>query len=435
MKILLKTTLLALLLLTFSCSKDDSTEQEPVVPATVTNMSPLSGPKTTVVTFTGTNFGTDINAVQVFFDGIEATVQSVTDTQIQTVVPPRAFEGQVNLIINGTAFNDFNFEYVIVDIEVSTFAGGDGGFADGNGTNAQFINPLGIAKDNSGNLYIADSGNRRIRKITPDGTVSTLAGNGQQGFADGTGENATFIYPADVAVDNLGNIYVADYSKIRKITPNGIVSTLAGADAQGFADGSGINAQFNAPQGIAVDSEGMVYVSDTNNHKIRKITPEGIVTTIAGSTSGFNDGNASSAQFTAPYGIDIDGSGFIYIADIANSRIRRITPESTVSTIAGIDAFGFVDGPSATAQLDLPTDVTIDALGNIYITELGNNSIRKISTNGNVTTVAGTGDNGFANGIGATALFDQPFGLIIDDDFTIYLVDTTNHQIRKITQE
>lgn len=437
-KSILKTTLVAFLLITFSCSKDDTPEQEQqqvVPPATVTNMSPLSGPKTTVVTFTGTNFGTDANAVQVFFDDIEAQVQSVTDTQIQTSVPPRAFAGEVNLIINGTAFNDFNFNYIIVDIEVSTFAGGNSGFADGNGTNAQFANPRGIAKDNSGNFYIADTNNRRIRKITPDGTVSTLAGSGQSGFADGTGENATFAFPSDLAVDNLGNIYVADFTKIRKITPNGIVSTLAGANTTGFADGSGANAQFDSPQGITVDSEGMVYVADSFNHKIRKITPEGLVSTIAGDDAGFTDGNASNAQFNTPFGLDIDDSGTIYVADLGNHSIRQISLDGSVTTVAGTGSAGFVNGNSDSAKFNVPTKVALDGLGNIYVSEFGNNSIRKINTNGIVSTVAGTGTSGFQDGSAANAQFDQPFGLLVDDTFTIYVADTSNNKIRKITQE
>ena len=403
--------------------------------ATVVSISPLSGPKTTIVTFTGTDFGEDASAVQIFFDDLEAEVRGVTDTEITTVVPPRAFGGQVRILINGTEFTGFNFEYEIVDINVSTFAGGDAGFADGNGVNAQFNIPSGIAKDNEGVLYIADTANFRIRKITPDGEVSTFAGSGEPGFADGTAANASFTALRDVAVDNMGNVYVADFTKIRKITPEGIVSTLAGSDEVGFADGSGINAQFNQPFGIAVDAGGTVYVADTGNHKIRKITQEGIVSTLAGDEPGFADGNGTDAQFNNPAGLTVDASGTLYVADAVNNQIRQITTDGNVTTLAGNGTSGFVNGNLDISEFNTPTDVTLDALGNLYVSERDNHSIRKIDTAGVVSTVAGTGSDGFVDGFGPNAQFDRPFGLLVDETFTIYVVDASNHKIRKITQE
>ena len=403
--------------------------------ATVTSMSPLRGPKTTIVTFTGTNFGEDPNVVQVFFDDLEATVQRVTDTEILTAVPPRAFGGQVRIIINGTEFTDFTFGYEIVNVQVSTYAGSDQGFADGNGVNAQFDTPFRIAKDNEGVIYIADTANFRIRKITTDGEVSTFAGSGEPGFADGTAENASFTAPRGVAVDNMGNVYVADVTKIRKITPGGIVSTLAGTDEFGFADGSGTTAQFNQTYGITVDTGGTVFIADTSNHKIRKISPEGVVSTLAGGDAGFADGNGTDAQFNFPFGLTVDASGTLYVADSGNNRIRQITPEGNVTTLAGNGTSGFVNGNLDISEFNTPTDVTLDALGNLYVSERDNHSIRKIDTAGVVSTVAGTGSDGFVDGSGANAQFDGPFGLLVDETFTIYVADRRNHRIRKITQE
>ncbi len=393
--------------------------------ATVDSMSPLSGPKTTIVTFTGTNFGTDINAVQIFFDDIEAPVQSVTDTQIVTTVPPLAFAGVVRILINSTEFTGFTFEYEIVDIEVSTFAGSTPGFIDSSGINAQFFTPRGIASDNLGNFYIADVNNRRIRKITPDGEVSTFAGSGESGITNGTGSNATFLAPLDIAVDNFGNVYVADYALIRKITPEGIVSTLAGGNEIGSADGTGTNAQFNITYGVVVDANGMVYVADTGNHKIRKITPEGVVTTLAGSDAGFVDGNGTNAQFNNPYSIEIDVDGLIYVADASNRSIRRISTEGNVTTMVSADT---------NENMEPPSDIALDGLGNVYFTSF-NHKILKINSNLEITTVAGIGENGLEDGSGANAQFSLPFGLVIDASNTIYIADSGNNKIRKITQE
>ena len=435
MKTLLKITLLAFLLITFNCSKDDSTGNPLIPDTTVTNMTPTSGPKTTVVTFTGTNFGTDLNAVQVFFDAIEATVQNVTDTQIQTTVPPRAFEGEVTLIINGTEITGFTFEYIIVDINVSTLAGSTRGYADGNSLNARFDSPFDIASDGQGNFYIADSFNNRIRKITPDGEVSTLAGNGQQGFEDGIGTDAQFFLPLGLATDNVGNIYVADTfnHRIRKITPEGVVSTFAGNGEQGFEDGIGTNAKFSQPNGLFIDSSGNVFVADRNNNRIRKITPEGIVSTIAGSTAGFADGKGTAAQFDAPTGITMDSEGNLYVADNGNHKIRKITQNGEVSTIAG-SIQGFADGTSNIAQFSNPQKITIDNRKNLYISDLSNNRIRKITQEGIVSTLAGS-TVGFVDGTATNAKFNTPNGIVIDNSRTIHVTDVNNHKIRKITQE
>ncbi|MCH1463187.1 MAG: hypothetical protein L7U46_04820, partial [Candidatus Nanopelagicales bacterium] len=215
---------------------------------------------------------------------------------------------------------------------VTTFAGGAQGSADGTGADARFNSPPGVAVDGGGNVYVADYNNHTIRKITPAGVVTTLAGTaGSSGSADGTGADARFYYPWGVAVDGDGNVYVADENNhaIRKITPAGVVTTLAGtAESSGSTDGTGADARFNRPHGVAVDGDGNVYVADGVNHTIRKITPAGVVTTLAGAArqNGFSDGRGPLARFNYPQGVAVDGDGNVYVADYNNHAIRKVTP-------------------------------------------------------------------------------------------------------------
>lgn len=320
---------------------------------------------------------------------------------------------------------------------VTTLAGSSQGFSDGTGSTAKFDHPIGLATDSFGNIYVADTYNHKIRKITPAGVVITLAGS-TQGFADGPGATAKFYCPQGVATDALDNIYVADScnNKIRKITPAGVVSTLAGSDLQGFADGIGASAQFFLPIGVATDASGNVYVADQFNNKIRKISQTGVVTTLAGSTQGFADGTGAAAQFDNPIGIATDISGNVYVGDIVNYKIRKITPAGVVSTLAG-STQGFADGIGAAAQFYYPFGVATDATGNVYVADNNNNKIRKISPTGVVTTFAGS-TQGFADGTGATAQFSNPQGVATDALGNIYIsnfADFSNHNIRKITQQ
>ena len=323
-------------------------------------------------------------------------------------------------------------------IIVSTLAGtGTVGFADGVGMTAQFNRPQGVAVDASGNVFVADHDNHRIRKITSSGVVSTFAGS-EMGFVDGAGAIAQFVLPVGVAVDASGNVYVADMgnNRIRKITSTGLVSTLAGSEA-GFADGEGAKAQFRQPFGVAVDFLGNVYVGDWVNHRIRKITPAGMVSSLAGSgAEGFADGVGAAAQFNFPQGVAVDASGNVYVADFNNHRIRKITPAGMVSTLAGSGIEGFADGASAAAQFRFPYDVAVDAKGNVYVADMNNERIRRITPAGVVSTLAGSGTMGFADGLGATAQFHTPVGVAVNaSGNVVYVGDDSNHRVRMIIQE
>ncbi len=487
-------------------------------------------------------------------------------------------------------------------VEVSSFAGaGSYSFADGIGSSALFRSPGGVAVDGSGNVYVADTNNNRIRKITTDAvgvvSVSTLAGTGAIGDMDGMGNVAQFWGPGGVAVDGSGNVYVADTGnnriqkitsagvvstlasgfnspggvavdglgfvyvadmnnhRIQKITSAGVVTTLVGTATSGFMDGAGNVAKFNKPRGVAVDSLGNVYVADYNNHRIRKIiielptldpictngtpstakvffantekcascnsgfsldgeicggldpictngtpstakvffantekcascdsgfdingdicggfdpictngTPSTvkvptantekcvscddyytfksnetcapvIVETFAGTgTAGFMNGAGNVAQFYYPIGVEVDGSGFVYVVDTDNQRIRKITSGGVVSTLAGTGTAGFMDGAGNMALFSYPRGVAVDSSGNVYVADQSNHRIREITSAGVVTTLAGTNTAGFMDGAGNVALFRAPGGVAIDSSGNIYVGDQNNHRIRKIT--
>ena len=326
---------------------------------------------------------------------------------------------------------------------VTTLAGTPGviGSADGTGLAAQFRNPQGIAIDTAGNLFVADTGNSIIRKITPAGIVTTLAGApGMNGSADGSGAAAQFSNPYGIAADTAGNLYVADTinQTIRKITLTGVVTTLAGtAGVTGSADGTGLAAQFRYPQGIAADTAGNLYVVDTNNSTIRKITPAGSVTTLAGTpgVSGSADGSGAAAKFSNPSAITSDTTGNLFVADTNNTTIRKITAGGVVTTLAGTPGVaGSADGTGLAAQIRYPQGIAVDTAGNLFVADTGNFTIRKITPAGAVTTLAGTPSvSGSADGSGAAAQFNQPYGIAADTAGNLFLADTFNNTIRKIT--
>jgi len=351
-----------------------------------------------------------------------------------------AIDGSGNVYVADT--NNNTIRKVTPAGVVSTLAGSAGvsGSADGTGAAARFNLPTGVAMDGSGNVDVADTFNNTVRKVTPAGVVSTLAGRaGSSGSADGTGAAARFSYPARVAVDGAGNVYVADAGNdtIRKISPAAVVSTLAGtAGASGSADGTGAAARFNFPTGVAVDGSGNVYVADSNNSTIRKVTPAAVVSTLAGtaSASGSADGTGAAARFDDPHGVAVDGSGNVYVADNFNNTIRKVSPAGVVTTLAGTaGASGSADGAGAAARFNWPEGVAVDGSGNVYVADEGNNAIRKVTPAGVVSTLAGGGYCGSADGTGAAARFCGPFGVAVDRSGNVYVADSFNNSIRKVT--
>ncbi|MBP6757930.1 MAG: hypothetical protein KA133_01645 [Flavobacterium sp.] len=327
--------------------------------------------------------------------------------------------------------------------EVTTYTGSIGVSGATNGTLAQatFSNPYGMVFLASGDMLIADSANHVIRKITPQGVVSTFAGTaGGSGATNGTLTAAKFNGPSDIVQDNSGTIYVSETGNnlIRKITTAGIVSTLAGTGTSGSTNGTGTAASFNSPRQLAVDGSGNVYVTDYGNHLIRKITPAGVVTTLAGTAgvSGATDGTGTAAKFNAPFGIAVDSNNNVLVSDYNNSTIRKITPAAVVTTIAGAaGVIGDTDGSGLTARFDHPIGIVVDGSNNLYVIDKNNRLVRKITATGIVSTIAGTaGVQSSTNGIGTAATFNDLRGIALDAEGAIYVSDVTDQLIRKIQQ-
>ncbi|MEO6182821.1 MAG: hypothetical protein ABIP71_06945 [Verrucomicrobiota bacterium] len=326
---------------------------------------------------------------------------------------------------------------------VTTLAGKAGslGSANGTGSAARFNFPIGLTLDGASNLYVADSRNHTVRKISPTGTVTTLVGTaGSFGSVDGTGSTARFYYPFGITADESANLFVTDLgnSTIRKITSGGVVTTLAGsAGNTGSTNGTGESARFNQPFDIVINGQGNFLVADTYNHLIRQVTPAGEVTTIAGmsGSSGSNDGTGDAARFYFPTGVGIDGSGNIYVADYSNNTIRKVAAGGSVTTLAGTSGgVGSTDGSASVARFNFPAGVAVQGDGNIFVADLANHTVRKITAEGVVSTLAGlVGTAGSTNGTGNAALFNNPLGVALDTNGSVFVTDYGNHTIRKIT--
>jgi kumamolisin len=369
-----------------------------------------------------------------------------TTASLTVVNPTMAMNGdqyrcQMTLAGNVVMTSTPSVLVVATPLIISTLAGAAGTAAlkDGTGTGANFNYPSGVAVDASGNLYIADFNNNVIRKVTPFGVVTTPYGSlaGTAGSANGIGNAAGFDTPNGVAIDNSGILYIADTGNnlVRKIV-SGSVSTMAGSGGQ-----------FSSPGGIAVDSFSNVYLADTGNDVIRKITPSGTVSTLAGQvgTSGYADGNGlTQALFNAPSGVAVDNAGNVYVTDFGNNVIRKIdtSPSHTVTTFAGQGTIsGFRDGPGATALFNAPVGIAIDGSNNLYVTDAlvpplgsnaaGNNLVRIVTPSGVVSTIAGNpGKEGTANGTGTAAQFYSLQSLALNGTGSVYLMDTYNQTIR-----
>jgi sugar lactone lactonase YvrE len=354
-----------------------------------------------------------------------------------------------SVIVSAGAAGSATSDAAPVQVQGIEFVAGSttgAGSVDGTGAGAGLGVVNGIAVDAAGNAYVADSSNDTIRKVTPAGVVTTLAGSaGLFGSQDGNGASARFNNPKAVAVDAAGTLYVADTGNhtIRRIDANGGVTTIAGlAGSAGSADGQGATARFQSPQGIAVSSTGVIYVADTNNNLIRSVSAGGLVTTLAGSLppgppgtpGGKVDGTGAQARFSNPKGLAVDGAGIVYVADTTNNAVRTLAPGAVVRTLSGYAGTpGHVDGPAATATFYAPAGVAVDAAGNVYVADTTNSVVRFISTSGVVSTVAGTAlQFGSADGMGAAAIFRTPAGLGVEASGDVLVADTGNFTLRKI---
>lgn len=376
-------------------------------------------------TYSGTTTGTlTINSVTAGMSGDQFAL-----------VATNIVDGTTNTATTNTATLTVN-----IGTTISTFAGSPGfsGNNDGTGTNARFSTPAGIAVDSSGNFYVADSANHVIRKVSSSGVVTTLAGTaGSAGSTDGLGSAARFNGPSAITVSSLGTVYVADtYNHlIRAITADGSVTTVAGlAFTTGSADGTGSAARFSFPAGITIDSSLTIYVADSNNHTIRRISNGNVVTTVAGTagTPGDANGNGSGARFRFPNGL-VSTGGVLYVADSYNHTVRRVTSTGDVTTFAGSPGLaGSLDGNGLAARFNQPLGLAADSSGNLFVADTYSNTIRKISTGGDVTTIAGSpGVIGTTDGSGGNARFNQPFSLVVDSNSNLYILDTRNHAIRR----
>ncbi len=380
-----------------------------------------------------------------------ATV-SITVSCIVTTVAGDGIEGYSDTLLNlpsGVAIDASGNLYVAdtnnhrirkVDLNgiITTVAGnglsgysGDGGPA----TQAELYNPFGIAVDTSGNLYVADSLNHRIRKLDRNGTISTFAGNGSSGYGGdgGRATEAELSYPWGVIVDPSGTLYISDSSnnRIRKIDPSGMIVTVAGNGASGYSGDGGlaIQARLDEPLGIAVDASGNLYIADSGNGCIRRVDPNGIITTVAGGgPSDLDGGPAIQAELWKPSGVAVDGSGNLYIADTGNDRIRKVDPSGIIMTIAGNGLYGYKgdEGPANQARLSHPASLIANGSG-IYIADSQNNRIRKVDLDGIITTVAGN-----SGPLATEVHLDSPEGVAADASGNLYISDSDNLVIRKV---
>jgi hypothetical protein len=331
------------------------------------------------------------------------------------------------------------------DGTITTIAGtgvqgfsGDGGPA----TSAKLYAPSGVAIDGQGNVYIADTNNTRVRKVSPGGTISTFAGTGEVGFSGdgGPATSAKLYAPSGVAIDGQGNVYIADTgnNRVRKVSPGGTITTFAGGGKPGVLGDGGpaTSATLRKPLGAALDGQGNVYIADYENMRVRKVSPGGTITTIAGTgVQGFSGdgGPAISAQLRFPYGVAVDGQRNIYIADTNNNRVRKVSPTGTITTFAGTGEVGNSGdgGPATSARLQLPWGVAVDGQRNVYIGG-GNSFVRKVDPGGTISTFAGGGRASPGDGGPATAAaLAAVRGVAVDGKGSVYFAE--DGRVRKVT--
>lgn len=409
-------------------------------PPELTGFSPLSGKKGTVIKIQGKHFGNDVSKVSLQINGLKATINAVTDAEITAVVPDKCGLGKLVLSVNSKDVSSaaaFRYQYTV---KTSYFSGGEPGFENGTPQKSKFGTLYNIATDSKGIMFAADLGNCMVRRIETDGSTSTVAGASQGGFKDGKGDHALMKFPIGIELAPDGSIFVADHENhaIRKVLPDGTLVTVAGhPDRPGLIDGNLATAQFKRPYGVKLDKTGILWICDTENGLIRKLSPDGQVTTFAGSTPGYADGKLRDAKFYMPSYLNFDENGNIFIADKHNHCIRKIAADGMVTTFAGMPTHtGYRDGEAGQAMFNQPCNIQIDKLGNLYVNDLWNHCIRLVYPDGYVTTLAGKGGiEGYKESPGENALFKHPQGCTLDKDGNLFVTDSANQRIRKLTIE
>ena len=357
-----------------------------------------------------------------------------------------AVDGEGNLYIT----DSFNNRIRKVDPTgtITTIAGtGERGFGGDGGpaTEAQLGFPLDVVLDRDGNIYFSDNSNNRIRRVDPTGTITTIAGTGERGFGGdgGPATEAQLNFPYGISVNETGELYIADASnnRIRKVDATATITTIAGTGERGFSGDGGpaTEAQLDLPAATAVDGAGNLYIADNFNNRIRKVDTTGTITTVAGTGErgfGGDGGPATEAQLSGPYGMAVDGTGNLYIANLFNHLVRKVETTGTITTVAGTGerGFGGDGGPATEAQINGPYDVAVDGTGNLYIVDGNNHRIRKVDATGTITTVAGTGERGFGGdgGPATEAQLRSPTGIAMDGAGNLYIADRINYRIRKV---
>jgi sugar lactone lactonase YvrE len=405
----------------------------------VYELSPSSGVAGTQVVISGKFFSPRPQDNTVLFNGIAAVVLEASPFVLVVEAPAGAGSGPVKVMVRGRESNSnviFTYES---SLNVVTFAGSIPGYVDGPLAQARFSSYSDMESDGQGNFYVLDRVQHAVRKISADGIVSTLAGGAGPGHADGTGSEVQFNYPEGIAIDLNGDLIISEYlnQTIRRVTPEGVVTTIAGVPGEwGYVDGPAATAMFDSPMGIDVDNNGNIIIAEYMNHRIRMITPSGIVSTIAGSGplaydgGGHKDGAALESILTMPRDVVVADNGDIYITE--TSDVIRKLSAGMISTVAGSpqDA-GFADGPAAEARFYNVYGIDIGADNSLYVADLSNNRIRKITADGIVSTFAGTGEDTSVDGPIETATFNQPRYVHFGPEGALYVMDASS-RIRKI---
>jgi sugar lactone lactonase YvrE len=422
-----------------SCGNDDPAPGDATIHVTGVTLEP--GSLALLVdadsTLVATVLPEDASDKAVTWSSSDATIVTVADGKVSALkaggpvtitVTTRDGEKSATCAVTVTA---------VAQLVVGTLAGnGIIGHLDGAGASAGFTVPQGMAVDASGNIYVGE--NAYVRKITPAGVVSTLAGDGTAGYADGTGAGARFYDASGLVVDASGNVYVADYANyaIRKITPAGVVTTVAGTGGTaGYLDGTGTSALLGAVGDVALDPSGeILYLTDVTTYRDRRsVIASGEVTTLAGcGVAGHFDGTGTAAELNSPRGLAVDATGNLYVTEYLSHYIRKITPAGVVTTVAGTGGEGYLDGPALTSLFSYPVAVAIDAAGNLLVVDPGNHRVRKISPGGVVSTLAGS-TRDYLDGPALTAKFDSPAGIAITGEGIIYVSDRLLPRIRVIS--